>query len=74
MHLQHSQLDPKTRRLVALANLSMAVGLVLFTFVHPSSQMAKNWTQGVSGFLLGLSITINLFALRFRRPCRARQI
>jgi hypothetical protein len=74
MRLSHSQFDPKTRRILALGNLCLAAGLVLFTFVHPSSQIARNWTHGLSGFLLGFSITVNLFALGLRRRCREKQI
>jgi hypothetical protein len=68
------QLDARTRRLIALGNACMAVGLMLYTFVHPSGQGAKDLAQGVSGLLLGVSIGINLFAFRFARRCQEKQI
>jgi type II secretory pathway component PulM len=63
------QLDSRTRRLMALGNACLAVGLMLYTFVHPSSQGARDLTQRFSGLLLGVSIWISLFALRFARRC-----
>ena len=68
------QLDPKTRRLMAIANISLVIGLLLWLFVQPSGQIEKNWLHATSGFLLGLSITINLFGLSFGRRCRPRDI
>jgi hypothetical protein len=70
--MQH--LDPRTRRLMAIANIALVIGLLLWLFVHPSSQVEKNWLHASSGFLLGLSITINLLALPFARRCRERDI
>jgi len=55
--------------LMALGNACLAVGLMLYTFVHPSSQGARDLTQRFSGLLLGVSIWISLFALRFARRC-----
>jgi hypothetical protein len=63
MCLLRRQLDPKARRRVVLANLSLAVGLMLRVFVHPAGQMEQNWLDAACGFLLGLSITVNLFGL-----------
>ncbi len=69
MGFYHRQLDPKTKRLIAIGNLSLAIGLLLLNFPHPSGQIERNWLHGVGGFLLGLSITINLYAFRFARRC-----
>lgn len=63
------QLDPKTRRLRAIANVSLVIGLLLWIFVHPTGQFERNWLHAVCGFLLGMSITINLFGLRSARRC-----
>ena len=68
------QLDPKTRRLLAIGNMSLVVGLLLWLFVHPSGQIEKNWLHAVCGFLLGLSITINLMGLIFARRCSDKRI
>jgi hypothetical protein len=71
MGIPNRQLDPKTRRLLAIGNISLVVGLLLWLFVHPSGQIEKNWLHAVCGFLLGLSATINLMGLVFARRCRA---
>ena len=67
MCLLGRQLDPKARRRVVLANLSLAVGLLLRVFVHPAGQMEQNWLDAACGFLIGLSIAVNLFGLWSRR-------
>jgi hypothetical protein len=64
------QLDPKTRRMRAIANVSLIIGLLLWVFVHPSGPFERNWLHAACGFLLGLSITISLFGLRSARRCR----
>ena len=74
MCIPNRLLDKKTRRLMALANISLVIGLLLWLFVHPSSQIEKNWRDAACGFPLGLSISINLFGLRFARRSRQRQI
>lgn len=68
MSFSTKRLDPRTR-LLTLANLALAVGLMLWTFVHPSGQMAKDAIHALSGFLLGLSLTINLLGWRRARRC-----
>jgi hypothetical protein len=74
MFIPIRQLDPKTRRLLAIGNMSLVVGLLLWLFVHPSGQIEKNWLHAVCGFLLGLSVTINLMGLVFARRCREKRI
>jgi hypothetical protein len=54
--------------------MSLVVGLLLWLFVHPSGQIEKNWLHAVCGFLLGLSVTINLMGLVFARRCREKRI
>lgn len=73
MCIPNRQLDRKTRRLMAIANISLVIGLLLWLFAHPSGQLERNCLHGICGFLLGLSITVNLFGLRVARRCRMRQ-
>jgi len=74
MHFGNRQLDRRTRRLIAVGNLATAVGLSLFIFVHPGGALERNCLHAVAGMLLGVSIGINLFALRFARRCREKQV
>jgi hypothetical protein len=74
MCIGNGRLDRRTRRLVAGGNLAMAIGLVLFNFVHVGSALAQDCLHAVSGMLLGISIGINLFALRFARRCGEKQV
>jgi hypothetical protein len=74
MSSAYRNLDPKARRQIAIANLSLAVGLLLILFVHPSGNIGRNWLHVLSGFLLGLSIAINLFVFRFASRCREKQV
>jgi hypothetical protein len=67
MCLSNRQLDANTKHLMSIGNLCLVAGLLLWNFVHPSSQIQKDWLHGIYGFLMGLSITINLCALRFAR-------
>jgi type II secretory pathway component PulM len=69
MSLDFRQLDPKTRRLVAIGNLCLVAGLLLWLFVHPSSQLSNTWLHAIYGFLLGLSTAINLSAVVIARRC-----
>jgi hypothetical protein len=71
MCIPNRLLDRKTRRLMALANISLVIGLLLWQFVHPYGQIERNWLDAACGFLLGLSIAINLIGLIFGKRCRA---
>lgn len=71
MCIPNRQLNPKARRLLAIGNISLVIGLLLWLFAHPSGQNERNCLHAVCGFLLGLSVTINLFGLWFGRRCRA---
>ncbi len=62
-------MDQRTRRMVALANLGLAVGLSLNLFVHPESAMARDLVHGVSGMLMGVSLGVNLFGSRRSHRC-----
>jgi len=71
MCIPNRRLDPRTRRLMVVGNISLVIGLLLWMFVHPDGQVERNWRDGVCGFLLGLSIAINLIGLIFGKRCRA---
>lgn len=68
-----NRVDPRSRFPFVIANLSLAVGLLLWNFrlyIHVN----QNWLHGVCGFLLGISITMNLRRLIMARRRRAKQI
>jgi hypothetical protein len=66
------QLDPKTRYLMATGNLLLALALVVRNFTQAFSARHP-WFDGVCGLFFGISIGINLFALRRVRRCRQSQ-
>lgn len=59
--------DPKTRIMMAGANLSLFTGLMLWLFVHPASHGLTVALHFVYGLLLGVSIALNLHAIRRRK-------
>ncbi|MGA9668919.1 MAG: hypothetical protein WBQ94_06905 [Terracidiphilus sp.] len=69
MGFRYRHLDMKSRLTLTIGNIALSSGLILWVFVHPSTQVEKDWLHGLCGFLLGLSITINLFMLRFAGRC-----
>jgi hypothetical protein len=69
MNIRH--LDPTTRKHIVIANACLVNGLVLILFLHPSGTGPQCVVHALSGFLLGLSATINIFALIRARRCRA---
>lgn len=73
MHASYRRLDPKHRRLLQLANLSLVLGLTPWIF-REYITFNHNWLDAFCGFFLGLSITINLSCLRAARRCREHQI
>jgi len=73
MGLWHRHLDPKFRRLVAAANVCLAVGLSLWFFTTPTG-VWRIWIHAFCGLLFGYSITVNLCALYSRRRCSQKQI
>ncbi len=58
------QRDPRTRRQMFLANISLVVALVMWTFIRPSTGPGHAWLDGLCGLLFGISIGINLLVLR----------
>ncbi len=76
MCISNRQLDPKTRRWMVIANLSMILGILLsnsvrWNWVHGISQMELNWLHAFTGFFYGLYIAIMFFGLRGARRCCA---
>jgi hypothetical protein len=74
MCLNHRQLDPKSRRLMIIANISFILGILLWNserwgWIHLSSQFELNWLHALTGFLFGLYIAIMFFGLRGSRCC-----
>jgi hypothetical protein len=49
---------------MAIGNICLVIGLLLWLFVHPAGQFSRDALHFVCGLLLGLSITINLITLR----------
>jgi len=78
MCIADRQLDPKTRRRMIIGNLSLILGILLWNsvrwnWIHPSSQIERNYLDGVCGLLLGISIGINLFVLRHCSRCGQKE-
>jgi hypothetical protein len=74
MCVPHRQLDPKTRRLMVIANISLILGILSsnaqrWNLVHGFSQMEVNWLDAFAGFFLSLYITITFLGLRGVRRC-----
>jgi hypothetical protein len=70
MNLIYRRLDPKSRRLLQIANTALVVGLLPRVF-HEYIPFNHNWVDAFCGFFIGLSITVNLFCLRAARRCRS---
>jgi hypothetical protein len=61
------QCSRKDRALRALANFALFAGIALVYAVHSSGTIEKNWLEALRGFLIGLSIGINLLMIRLGR-------
>lgn len=66
----YRRLDTKSRRLFAIANFSLAFGLLPWIF-REYIHFNPNWLDAFRGFFIGVSIAINLFCLRASRRCRS---
>jgi hypothetical protein len=55
--------SPRRQKLAALANLCLAIGLLLPMIFHPAGQAALNVLHFVRGLLIGLSLSVNLGVL-----------
>ena len=61
-------LDPRSRRQLAMANAALAIGLLLRVFAHPAGTVERAMLDAAAGFLLSFSIVANLMViLRARR-------
>jgi hypothetical protein len=65
--------DPKTRFLMVIGNLSLVAAILMLKFFRPSTGAAQEWTDGLSGLLFGISIGINLMAIRSGRRLQSDQ-
>ncbi len=59
----------RDRVLVAVANFALFAGIALSYAVHSLGTIEKNWLEALRGFLIGLSVGINLLVIRFGRGC-----
>jgi hypothetical protein len=66
-------LDPKSRRMLAIGCACLSIGLTLRILIHPSTPGTKIFVHVVVGLLIGLSIGLNLFALDLTRRRRANR-
>jgi hypothetical protein len=55
--------SPQRRKLVALASLCLAIGLLLPMMFHPSGQTELNALHFLRGLLIGMSLSVNLGVL-----------
>jgi len=60
MCILNSEDERSTRTRTTFANLSLAVGLILWVFVHPNSAAWESPVHFASGLLLGVSIAVRL--------------
>jgi len=60
--------DPKIRRMLAVANFSLVIGLLPWIF-RESIPFNHNWLDASCGFFIGISIAVNLYCLRAARRC-----
>jgi hypothetical protein len=74
MCISNNNLDPKSRRLMIIANIAFICGILLSSFerwhwIHLSSQLEHNSLDAFTGFCFGLYIAIMFFGLRGVRRC-----
>ena len=53
-----------------VGTLSVSFAVLLHMFVHPSTAPSTNWLDGISGFLVGISIVLNLGSVIIRNRLR----
>ena len=68
-----NRLDPKSRFSLFIANISLVIGLLLWNF-RMEVHVNRNWLHAVCGFLLGLSITMNLKSCIRARRNREKEV
>jgi hypothetical protein len=57
--------------MMVIGNFSLVAAIVFWQFVRPAHGPWREWVDGLSGLLFGISIGVNLFALRRARRCGA---
>ena len=55
-----TQINPKSRKLIAPASACLALGLLLAMIFHPDAPSARNLLHFVCGMLIGVSGSVNL--------------
>jgi hypothetical protein len=60
----------KAKAMWTVGTLSVSLVLLLRMFVHPSTAFGTNWLDGISGFLVGISIVLNLGSVMIRKRLR----
>ena len=65
MNLKEHVKNSKTMMRVGMASLVLAS--LARWFLHPNAILSANWTDGVTGFLYGVSIASLLQSLRTRK-------
>lgn len=63
------QRSRRDRGLLAVANISLFLGIALPYALHFNGAVERSWIEAVRGLLIGLSIGINLLVIRFGRRC-----
>jgi hypothetical protein len=71
MQFSKRQMDSKSRIFIGVGSLCLAIGLSVHLFIHPAGQAGKDWLDGMSGMMIGISIVTNVFGFRLARRCRA---
>jgi len=74
MCIGRRNLDPKTRRFLAFGNLCLAIGLSLPFLGKCYGLRHHGWFDGLSGFLLGISLVFIVYAFRRSRRCSEKQL
>ncbi len=70
MCVPFKQRDARTRRRMIFGNFSLAAALTLRICIGHDSNPNHAWLQAIFGLLLGISIGVNLMALRQCRRTR----
>jgi hypothetical protein len=72
MDLQQRLKNPKTMMRIGMAFLILAS--VSRWFLHPGAGISENWTDGITGFLYGVSIASLLVSVRRKAGQGARPL
>ncbi len=53
----------KPAGLIPVAMMFLVIGILWPNFFHPTTQLGKNWSEGLRGLMFGLSVGINVMAV-----------